>query len=140
MYLSCQMVFASTSVSHTSQGEGADRAASSSSLGCTSATWSTPTTPTEPLLRRACKESTACPYSGTHVVPSSSASTIARVVVVVAPEFEARVIFHVRRLEEHLKDIAAGEWVDPNALAGEVANMHDAARMLTVMQIDGLSK
>ena len=57
-----------------------------------------------------------------------------------APAVEARVIFHVRRLEEYLKDSAAGEWVDPNALAGEVANVHDAARMLvTVMEIDGLS-
>ena len=40
---------------------------------------------------------------------------------------------HVARLREYLMDHDAGAWVDPNAVAGEVANVHDAARMLCVL-------
>lgn len=33
-----------------------------------------------------------------------------------------------RRLETYRDEIRAGEWVDPNVLAGAVADLHDATR------------
>ena len=40
---------------------------------------------------------------------------------------------HVMRVEKYLGEVQGGEWVDPNALAGEVANVHDAARAVEVL-------
>lgn len=39
----------------------------------------------------------------------------------------------VMRLERYLAEHDAGEWIDPNALAGEVANVHAAARVIEVL-------
>lgn len=40
---------------------------------------------------------------------------------------------HVRRLEGYLAEHDSGEWIDPNVIAGQVANVHDAARAAEVL-------
>lgn len=50
------------------------------------------------------------------------------------------VSFHAMRLQDYLTEHDSGEWVDPNAVAGELANVCDAARMLeTVLALTGTS-
>jgi hypothetical protein len=48
------------------------------------------------------------------------------------------VLGYLMRVEDYLAEHDSGQWIDPNALAGEVANVHDAVRMVeTLLDLTG---